>query len=138
MVTYHNNTDHDYIAEIWVIRPTWDVSLKVALIAPVFIIGVPANISLICVIVRTKSLHTTTNLLIMNMAIADLCICTICPWLLLCRDLFQNFVLGEFGCSMDGFLVHALTMVAVFSLSIISYDQFVSIVLNCAGKLPAK
>ena len=117
------------------LRPSWEISLKVALMTPVFVIGVPANISLIYVIVRTKSLHTTTNLLIMNMAIADLCICTLCPWMLLCRDLFQNFVLGEAGCRMDGFVVHALTMVAVFSLSIISYDQFVSIVFNCAGKL---
>lgn len=117
------------------IKPTWEVVLKVISVLPIVIIGTLANVSLIHVIVRAKPLHTTTNLLIVNMSIADLLTCVVCPWLFLCSDLYQNYVMGPVGCRLDGLLVHALTLVAVFNLSAVSYDRVSAIVLNCSGKL---
>ncbi|PBC27766.1 Neuropeptide FF receptor [Apis cerana cerana] len=99
--------------EIWEIRPMWEIIVKIISILPIIIIGSFANGGLIYVILKEKSLHTTTNLLIVNMCIADL----------------------EIGCRLDGSLVHALTLVAVFNLSAISYDRVSAIVLNCSGKL---
>lgn len=121
--------------EIWEIRPMWEIIVKIISILPIIIIGSFANGGLIYVILKEKSLHTTTNLLIVNMCIADLGTCLICPWMFLCVDLFQNYILGEIGCRLDGSLVHALTLVAVFNLSTISYDRVSAIVLNCSGKL---
>lgn len=109
--------------------------IKIISVLPIITIGSLANCGLIYVILKEKSLHTTTNLLIVNMCIVDFGTCLICPWIFLCVDLFQNYILGEIGCRMDGALVHALTLVAVFNLSAISYDRVSAIVLNCSGKL---
>lgn len=109
--------------------------LKIISVLPIVIIGTLANASLIHVIARAKALQTTTNLLIVNMSIADLATCLICPWMFLCTDLYQKYIMGSIGCQLDGMLVHALTLVAVFNLSAISYDRVSAIVLNCSGKL---
>ena len=109
--------------------------VKIISALPIIIIGSLANGGLIYVIVKERSLRTVTNLLIVNMCIADLGTCLVCSWMFLCIDLFQNYVLGEIGCRLDGSLVHALTLVAVFNLSAISYDRVSAIVFNCSGKL---
>ncbi|XP_043511562.1 neuropeptide Y receptor type 1 [Frieseomelitta varia] len=130
-----DTSKHTFPSEIWEIRPTWEVIIKIISVLPIITIGSLANGGLIYVILKEKSLHTTTNLLIVNMCIADFGTCLVCPWMFLCVDLFQNYILGEIGCRMDGALVHALTLVAVFNLSAISYDRVSAIVLNCSGKL---
>ncbi|XP_015438961.1 PREDICTED: neuropeptide Y receptor type 2 [Dufourea novaeangliae] len=133
-----DTSKHPFPSEIWEIRPTWEVVLKILSVLPIVVIGSLANSGLIYVVVKEKSLRTTTNLLIVNMCIADLGTCLICPWMFLCIDLFQNYILGAVGCRLDGSLVHALTLVAVFNLSAISYDRVSAIVFNCSGKLTRK
>ncbi|XP_078036114.1 neuropeptide FF receptor 2 [Augochlora pura] len=130
-----DTSKHPFPSEIWVIKPVWEVVVKILSILPIVIIGTLANSGLIYVVMKNKSLRTTTNLLIVNMCIADLGSCIICPWMFLCRDLFQNYILGEIGCRLDASLVHALTLVVVFNLSAISYDRVSAIVFNCSGKL---
>ncbi|XP_076160756.1 neuropeptide FF receptor 2 [Ptiloglossa arizonensis] len=130
-----NTSKHMFPSEIWRMRPMWEMILKILSTLPIIIIGSLANSGLIYVILKEKSLQTTTNLLIVNMCIADLGTCLICPWMFLCIDLFQNYILGDIGCRLDGSLVHALTLVAVFNLSAISYDRVSAIVFNCSGKL---
>ncbi|XP_043258570.1 neuropeptide Y receptor type 2 [Colletes gigas] len=130
-----DTSKHQFPSEIWEIRPTWEVILKILSTLPIIIIGSLANSGLIYVIVKEKSLRTTTNLLIVNMCIADLATCLICPWMFFCIDIFQNYILGDIACHLDGLLVHALTLVAVFNLSAISYDRVSAIVFNCSGKL---
>lgn len=130
-----DTSKHLFPSKIWEIRPTWEVIVKIISILPIIVIGSLANSSLIYVVIKEKSLRTTTNLLILNMCIADLGACLICPWMFLCVDLFQNYILRDIGCRLDGLLVHALTLVAVFNLSAISYDRVSAIVFNCSGKL---
>ncbi|XP_015174652.1 PREDICTED: neuropeptide FF receptor 2-like [Polistes dominula] len=130
-----NTTKHHFPSKIWIIRPTWETTLKILSILPIIFVGILANGALIYIIIRAKSLHTTTNLLIVNMAIADICTCILCPWMFLCVDLYQNYILGPIGCRLDGFIVHALTLVAVFNLSVVSYDRLSAIVLNCSSRL---
>ncbi|XP_076656191.1 neuropeptide Y receptor type 2 [Halictus rubicundus] len=130
-----DTSKHSFPAKIWVIKPAWEVAVKILCLLPIVIIGAIANSGLIYVVVKKKFLRTTTNLLIVNMCIADLGTCVVCPWMFLSIDLFQNYVLGEIGCRLDGLLVHALTLVAVFNLSAISYDRVSAIVFNCSGHL---
>ncbi|XP_043598338.1 tachykinin-like peptides receptor 86C [Bombus pyrosoma] len=130
-----DTSKHMFPSEIWEIRPTLELIGKIISVLPIIIIGSLANGGLIYVVLKERSLRTTTNLLIVNMCIADFGTCLICPWMFLCIDLFQNYILGDIGCRTDGALVHALTLVAVFNLSAISYDRVSAIVLNCSGKL---
>ncbi|OXU22851.1 hypothetical protein TSAR_004596 [Trichomalopsis sarcophagae] len=121
--------------QIWGMRPVWEVVVKVATLAPVVMISLIGNGCLIHAIFRNKTLHTTTNLFILNMAFADFGISLLCPGMFICIDIFQNYILHEIGCKFDGFLLQAMTLVAVFSLSAVSYDRVCAIVLNCSGKL---
>ncbi|XP_046753346.1 neuropeptide Y receptor type 2 [Diprion similis] len=132
---YFDTTQHYFPNDIWKVRPAWEVTLKVATMIPVVVVGLVGNISLMYVIIRTPTLHTTTNILIANMALADFGTTLFCPWMFLCFDLFQNYIFGSIGCHLDGLLSHALTLVAVFSLSAVSYDRVSLIVLSTSRKL---
>lgn len=122
--------------EMWIIRPSLEVGLKVASLLPIMLVGVLGNASLVHAIASNPRLRSsTTNLLILNMAVADFCTSLVCPGVFLGVDLFQNYIFGEIGCRLDGFLLQALTLVAVFSLSAVSYDRVSAIVLDCSGRL---
>ncbi|XP_026670467.1 melatonin receptor type 1C [Ceratina calcarata] len=130
-----DTSKYPFPSEIWVIRSTWEVILKIASVLPIMVIGSLANGGLIYSVIKQKSLHTATNLLIANMCVADFGTCLIGPWMFLCYDFFQNYILGDVGCRLDGAFVHALTLVAVFNLSGISYNRVSAIVFNRSNKL---
>lgn len=122
--------------EIWVMRPGWEVALKSVTIFPVVVVGLVGNGSLVHAILRNQSLRSgTTNLLILNTAVADFGTSLLCPWMFICVDVFQNYVLTGVGCKLDGFLLQAMMLVAVFSLSTVSYDRLCAILTNSPGKL---
>ena len=45
----------------------------------VVVIGIPANCIIIIIVRKTPSMHTTTNYLLMNLAVADLTTLMFCP-----------------------------------------------------------
>lgn len=51
---------------------------------------------------KNRHLRTPTNMIIANMATADLTSLLIYPWMFLVSDFFQNYQFGEFGCKVDG------------------------------------
>lgn len=69
---------------------------------PVVLWGILGNILLLYIIISFRHLRSPTNLLIANMAAADLSSLMIHPWVFLVYDLFQNYQLGEFGCKAEG------------------------------------
>jgi hypothetical protein len=70
----------------------------------VVMVGIVGNILLLGIVLRNRSMRTPTNLLIANMAVADLATLVILPWVFICMDCFQNYILGEIGCKAQGFL----------------------------------
>ena len=68
----------------------------------IIIVGVPANCIIITIVRKTPSMHTTTNYLLMNLAIADLTTLMFCPGI---YDFSLNKVhfdktLGDFICKI--------------------------------------
>lgn len=55
------------------------------------------------IIIRNRALQTPTNLLLANMATADLVTITVAPILFLYHDFYQMYPLGPIGCKMQGF-----------------------------------
>lgn len=115
--------------EIWIHIPDWEWTLKVVTFVPVILFGLIGNALLVTIILRNRYLRTPTNLLILNMATADFATLLICPIMVMCRDFFQNYVLGRVGCKSEGFLQATLLITAVLSLSAVSYDRLTAIVL---------
>lgn len=93
----------DYPNEIWIRRQDWEVGVKSTALAPIVLFGIFGNITLLAVIIKSRPLKTPTNLLILNMAITDMNTLIISTWMFLVRDIFQNYILGEFACKIEGF-----------------------------------
>lgn len=85
-------------------KPIAEIILKLLLLLPIILCGVVGNLLLLNIIIRNRALHTPTNYILANMISADILTIIFCPIAFICRDFFQNFVLGPIGCKMDSFL----------------------------------
>lgn len=90
---------------------------------------------MLSIIYRNRVLRTPTNLLIANMAAADLATLIFCPAMFMVNDFFQNYELEELGCKTEGFLLGALLLTAVMNLVAVSYDRLTAIVLPREARL---
>jgi len=78
--------------------------MKSSLFLPIVIGGIISNVLLVYIVTRFIRMQTPTNILIASMALVDLITLLLCPWMLLVHHFFQNYVLGAFGCKLEGFL----------------------------------
>lgn len=118
--------------------PKWEVSLKLGTFLPIIILGSLGNIFLIFIILKNRGLRTATNLLIANMALADLLTLLICPAMFLIHDFYQNYELGAVGCKLEGFLEGVFLITSVLNLVSVSYDRLTAIVLPQEAKLTVR
>ncbi|XP_059622424.1 neuropeptide FF receptor 2 [Phlebotomus argentipes] len=128
----------EFPREIWWIISKWEVVLKVITFIPVIAFGLIGNACIISIIYRNRVLRTPTNILIANMAAADLAFLAICPAMVMVKNFFQNYELGEIGCKTEGFLLGAFLLTAVMNLVAVSYDRLTAIVLPQEARLTIK
>ncbi|KFB47432.1 hypothetical protein ZHAS_00015377 [Anopheles sinensis] len=128
-------TVYDYPREIWRLKPAWEVALKTVTFLPVILFGVLGNAILCYIIVEIRALRTPTNLLIANLAVADLATLVVCPLMFMFHDFYQNYVLGAIGCNTEGFLEGSLLITSVLCLCAISYDRLTAIVFPKRSRL---
>uniref|UniRef100_A0A1I8N7I2 G-protein coupled receptors family 1 profile domain-containing protein n=1 Tax=Musca domestica TaxID=7370 RepID=A0A1I8N7I2_MUSDO len=120
---------------IWLHIPETEMIIKICTFIPVLIFGLVGNYIIIRLIVMNRALRTPTNLIIANMAMADLLTLLICPTMFLINDFYQNYLLGSVGCKLEGFLEGAFLITAVLNLSAVSYDRLTAIVLPSEARL---
>lgn len=125
-------------SRLWIIIPTWEISVKVSTFIPIIVFGLTFNLIIIALLAKNKSLRTPTNLLIANMALADFLTLLIGPILFMVHDFYQNYELGAVGCRLEGFLEGSFLVAAVLNLSAISYDRLSSIVLPISFRMNVK
>ena len=148
----------EFSQTIWYVVPPLEMTIKIATILPVILFGVFGNSLLLYIIMRNRALRTPTNLLLGNMAAADLATLLFCPIIFLCRDFFQFYILGLIGCTLEGyfqgleqlqwssqrtnqscFLVSgAFLITAVLNLCAVSYDRLTAIVLPMETRLTVR
>ncbi|KAL0274546.1 UNVERIFIED_CONTAM: hypothetical protein PYX00_002648 [Menopon gallinae] len=133
-----NFTGTPYPSEIWVKKPTWEIAVKCCALLPVACLGIAGNAILLAATVKNRSLTTPTNLLVVNMAITDAATLLVNSWMFLVRDSFQNYVLGEFACNIEGFCEFSFLLTGVFNLIVISYNRLLAIVQPHEVHLTAK
>ena len=69
-----------------------------------FIIAFIGNLCIIIVILKTKSLRTKFNLYIVNLAVADFLMPSLCMWIYLVSSTSNQWLLGSFLCKIHTFV----------------------------------
>lgn len=95
---------YDFPKKLWLIKPTWELALKITTFIPFIILGIIGNFLLLNIISRNRALKTPINLLLANMSAADLITIIVGPILFMFNDFYQVYQLGPFGCKFEGFL----------------------------------
>ncbi|XP_019530544.3 QRFP-like peptide receptor isoform X1 [Aedes albopictus] len=130
-----NVSIYNYPREIWVTIPVWEIVIKTVTFLPLITFGIFGNIALLCIIFTIRALKTPTNMLIANLAVADLATLIICPVMFMLHDFYQNYVMGCIGCKLEGFLEGLLLITSVLCLCGISYDRLTAIVFPKKSRL---
>ncbi|XP_063911000.1 C-X-C chemokine receptor type 2 [Zophobas morio] len=128
-------SNYTFINEIWVVKPASQIIVESTVFLPILIFGIFGNILSIYVLIRNRHICTPTNVLIGNMAAADLLSLLIHPWIFLVYDFFQNYQFGSFICKTEATIECAILLTSVTSVSAISYDRLTAILLPRESKL---
>ena len=98
----------------------------------IVLIGVPANCIIITIVRKTPSMHTTTNYLLMNLAIADLTTLTFCPGMydFSLNKLSIHKTLGDFICKVfvGNALVPITINVGALTVCTIAIERYLALV----------
>ena len=98
----------------------------------IIIIGVPANCIIITIVRKTPSMHTTTNYLLLNLAVADLMTLMMCPGIYdyTLTKVHLDRTVGDFVCKVfAGNAVLPVTMnAAALTVSTIAVERYFALV----------
>jgi len=72
--------------------------LRIALYAVIFVLSVTGNTLVILTLAQNRRMRTLTNVLLLNLSIADLLLALFCMPFTLIPTLLQNFIFGEVMC----------------------------------------
>lgn len=106
----------------------------VAVVVPVFfsivcLIGFFGNNLVILVVTFNKQMRNTTNLLILNLAVADVLFIVCCvPFTATSYALPHSWPFGDAWCRMVQYLIYFLALVSIYTLVLMSLDRFLAVV----------
>ncbi|XP_065069868.1 G-protein coupled receptor 83-like [Rhopilema esculentum] len=108
-----------------------DRNLQVVLFSLIIIVSLIGNFLIVAIVIKNKRMHTLSNLLIMNISLADLLV-TLLPmvWEIVRLGYFTDgtWPLGSFMCVFAFFCVYMSVACSVLSLSAVSIDRYYLIV----------
>ncbi|XP_023941153.2 RYamide receptor [Bicyclus anynana] len=133
-----DTSQYPFPNKLWHIKPAKEIALKTTAMLVVGITGIFLNSIIIIILVKNKWLWTASNYLIGNLAFIDLITLIFCPWFMLVRDFYQNFVLKNFGCRFEGFLQASLLLAGVAAVILVSYDRLAAATLTAEARITKK
>ncbi|CAH0725551.1 unnamed protein product, partial [Brenthis ino] len=120
---------------LWHIKPAKEIALKSTAMLIVGVVGIFLNSVILIILIKNKWLWTASNILIGNLAFIDLVTLIFCPWFMLVREFYQNYVLKTFGCRFEGFLQATLLLASVIAVMLVSYDRLASAALTSEARV---
>ncbi|KFM78411.1 [Phe13]-bombesin receptor, partial [Stegodyphus mimosarum] len=97
--------------------------------AVVFVAGFLGNGTLICIFLRHRTMRTIPNTYIMSLAVGDFILIVGTVPFISTIYTFESWPYGEFICKLSEFLKDVSMGVTVFTLTMLSYDRYIAIVL---------
>lgn len=110
----------------------------VSLIVPVlfgiiFILGLFGNALVVLVVASNQQMRNTTNILIINLAMADLLFIIFCVPFTAADYVMRYWPFGEIWCKTVQYLIIVTAYVSVYTLVIMSVDRFLAVVYPVAS-----
>ncbi|CAF1087583.1 unnamed protein product [Adineta steineri] len=101
--------------------------LKICLFSTFFVLGLIGNSLVLIGIGLNKGMQTPTNLLIFNLALADILFIIVCiPTTLF--SFFGRWPFAEFGCKLAQFINHLSAFMSIYLLVFMSIDRYLAVV----------
>lgn len=100
-----------------------------AVFAIVFIVGLLGNGTLIFIFMMHKTMRTVPNTYIMSLAVGDFILIVGTVPFISTIYTFESWPYGEYICKLSEFLKDVSMGVTVFTLSMLSFDRYIAIVL---------
>ena len=92
------------------------------------LLGASGNSLVIYVILSNRSMRTVTNILLLNLAVADLCFVGIVPPSTAYQHFTSTWPFGNAGCKLMHYLVNVTAYVTVYTLVLVSVIRYMTIV----------
>ncbi|GMR53659.1 hypothetical protein PMAYCL1PPCAC_23854, partial [Pristionchus mayeri] len=112
----------NYVIEFLSPRPIEKYGL--VLFAFIMFIGVAGNSLVIAVVSSTRRMRTSMNILLLNLAVADLIILLICLPTTVLTDVTKTFWFGVLPCKGIVFVQNTGVYVSILTLTFISYERW--------------
>lgn len=110
-----------------------DVSQIVHVVVPfcfgaIALTGFFGNILVILVVLLNQQMHSTTNLLIVNLAIADLLFVVFCIPFTAADYVVDHWPFGDLWCRSVQYLIMVMAFTSIYTLVLMSIDRFLAVV----------
>lgn len=119
-------------------KPTLEIALKITFYVIAIILAVVGNFIVILILLLNKRMRTTTNILILNLAVSDCLVGLFCMWIHLGNEISPQYPFNAFFCKANTFVQVTIVTSSVLTLTIISIERFFAIVFPLKGKLSAR
>lgn len=83
--------------------PTWEIAVKILFYVFAMLLDVVGNSIVILIIVLNRKMRTTTNVLILNLAVSDLMVAAFCMWVHVGYQIAPEWPFGDFVCKGNTF-----------------------------------
>lgn len=99
----------------------------------IFILGLFGNALVVLVVASNQQMRNTTNILIINLAMADLLFIIFCVPFTAADYVMRYWPFGEIWCKTVQYLIIVTAYVSVYTLVIMSVDRFLAVVYPVAS-----
>ncbi|KAM3965786.1 neuropeptide receptor A34 [Aphomia sociella] len=124
-----DTSEYDFPNTLWHIKPAKEIAIKTVAMLIIGVTGIILNSIILLILIKNRWLWSASNYLIANLALVDLITLLFCPWFMLVRNFYQQYVLKHFGCYFEGFLQATLLLTGVGAIVLVSYDRMAAAVL---------
>ncbi|CAH1793438.1 unnamed protein product [Owenia fusiformis] len=115
--------DYNYLNEMKKVGHL-EMALKVFFYSIIICLALVGNTLVIFIVWRSKSMRTTTNYYIVNLAVSDILVTLCCSWVHLVDDLSEGWVLGPIFCKINSFAQVLVLVSSTLTLTLIACDRF--------------
>ena len=134
--------DNDIIGDYNSTKLKWDpghlIQVITTICVPVFfglivLLGIFGNALVIIVVATNAQMRSTTNMLILNLAVADLLFTILCVPSTATDYVLNSWPFGLVWCQTVQYLIYATSYVSIYTLILMSIDRYMAVVFPVAS-----